>query len=62
MKKIECLISDEISETINELIKGYNQTRAEFARSAIIAHIDNKLVWNPSFDSKIKQYLKKKTI
>ena len=57
MKKIECFISDEISDVIDKMTIPLKQSRAEFVRIAIIKHIDDSLKFNPSFDRKVKEFL-----
>lgn len=59
MKRIECYISDDVSQVVDKLRKPSNQTRAEFNRQAIEQYIDNQLIIKANFNNKVKNFLEK---
>lgn len=56
MRKIECLITEDISQVVDKLRELKHQTRAEFNRQAILDRVDKELS-NNNLQDKIKEFL-----
>ena len=57
MKRIECLISDDISNAVDKIVEYRQQTRAEFNRRAIENYIEEELTAQNVFKNKINKFL-----